>query len=175
VPDAVVIAGALSPGPSLGEGRDRLGDLEYTQQLYEAGAAPFFDMWAVHAYGARVPPDTPPFPEEVNFRRTEINHELLGAFGDADKPIIITEGGWNDNPRWAGGVRPADRLRWTVAAYHMAGEWEWLDAMCLWQFSTPWQAHTYQDNWNFVTADGTPKAIYWAVRETFVPGAAGRP
>jgi hypothetical protein len=169
VPDAVVIAGALSPGPSLGEGRDRLGDLEYTQQLYAAGAAPYFDMWAVHAYGAKVPFDASPYPEEVNFRRAEINRDVLAYLGDGQKPIIITEGGWNDNTRWAGGVLPADRLRWTIGAYRMAQEWDWLAAACIWQFSTPWQARTYQDNWNFVTADGTPKAIYWAVQEAFVP------
>ena len=169
MPDAVVIAGALSPGPSLGDGNERLDDLEYTQALYAAGAAPYFDMWAVHAYGARVPFDATPFPEEVNLRRVEINHELLAALGDGDKPLIMTEGGWNDNLRWAGAVSPADRLRWTVGAYRMAQEWNWLEAMCLWQFSTPWQARTYQDNWNFVAADGTPRAVYWAVRDAFVP------
>jgi hypothetical protein len=171
VPDAIVVAGALSPGPSLGDGRERLDDLEYTQQLYAAGAGPFFDQWAVHAYGAKVAPREPPFPEQVNFRRTELNHDALRYLGDGAKPLIITEGGWNDNLRWAGGVRPADRLRWTVEAYRMAAEWPWLEAMCLWQFSTPWQARTYQDNWNFVTADGTPKAIYYAVQEAFVPPA----
>ncbi len=175
VPDAIVLAGALSPGASLGDGRDRLGDLEYTQQLYAAGAAPYFDMWAVHAYGARVSYDDPPYPEEVNFRRTEINHELIAALGDRNKPLIITEGGWNDNLRWSAAVRPADRLRWTIGAYRQSQEWNWLEATCIWQFSTPWQARTYQDNWNFVAADGTPKAIYWAVREAFVPGADNRP
>lgn len=169
VPDAVIIAGALSPGPSLADGRERLEDLEYTRQLYAAGAAPYFDMWAVHAYGARVPPESPPYPEEVNFRRAEINRDMLAYLGDMDKPQIITEGGWNDNARWAGGVRPADRLRWTVAAYRMAQGWDWMEAVCLWQFSTPWQARTYQDNWSFVASDGTPKAIYWAVRDEFVP------
>ena len=169
VPDAIVLAGALSPGPSLGDGRDRLEDLEYTRQLYAAGAGAFFDVWAVHAYGAKVANDATPFPEEVNFRRAEINHDILRYLGDDAKPLMITEGGWNDNPRWAGGVRPADRLRWSIAAYRMAEQWDWMQAVCLWQFSTPWQARTYQDNWNFVTADGTPKAIYWAVREAFVP------
>jgi hypothetical protein len=175
VPDAIVIAGALSPGPSLGDGRERLGDLEYTQQLYAAGAAPYFDMWAVHAYGAKVAYDDPPYPEQVNFRRTEINHELIAALGDRNKPLIITEGGWNDNMRWSAAVRPSDRLRWTVGAYRQSQEWNWLEATCLWQFSTPWQARTYQDNWNFVAADGTPKAIYWAVRDAFVPAATNRP
>lgn len=170
VPDAIVIAGALSPGPDLGDNAEvRMGDLRYTQELYAAGAGPYFDMWAVHAYGAKLPPDTPPYPEEVNFRRTELARDLLNYYGDSHKPLIITEGGWNDNLRWSGAVLPSERLRWTIGAYQLAEEWEWLDAMCLWQFSTPWQSRTYQDNWNFVAADGTPKAIYWAIRDAFVP------
>jgi hypothetical protein len=172
VPDAVVIAGALSPGGNLGDNAEvRLDDLIYTQRLYEAGAAPYFDMWAVHTYGAQEEPRARPAPEVVNFRRIEVVRQLLVALGDGEKRLIITEGGWNDHPRWSAAVRPADRLRWTVEAYRMAEEWPWLEAMALWQFSTPWQARTYQDNWNFVAADGTPKAIYWAVREAFVPGA----
>ena len=87
------------------------------------------------------------------------------VFGDSKKQVIITEGGWNDSLRWANAVLPSQRLRWTVDAYAMAQGWNWLAAMCLWQFATPWSTHTYQDNWSFVAADGTPKAIYWAVRE----------
>jgi len=172
VPDAIVIAGALSPGGNIGDNAEvRMDDLRYTQELYAAGAAPFFDMWAVHTYGAQQPHDATPYPEVVNFRRVEIIQQLLAGLGDGEKRLIITEGGWNDNARWSAAVRPSDRLRWTVGAYHMANQWPWLEAMALWQFSTPWQARTYQDNWNFVASDGTPKAIYWAVREAFVPGA----
>jgi polysaccharide biosynthesis protein PslG len=174
VPDAVVIAGGLSPGPDIGDNAEvRMGDLRYISELYAAGAQPYFDMWAVHNYGAQVGPEAPPYPEEVNFRRIEVVRDLLAYYGDGEKKLIITEGGWNDNPRWSAAVRPADRLRWTVAAYRMAEAWPWLEAMCLWQFGTPWQARTYQDNWNFAASDGTPKAIYWAVREAFVPGAPG--
>ncbi len=169
VPDAIIIAGALSPGPSLGDGRERLDDLEYTRALYQAGAAAYFDIWGVHAYGARTAARTAPHTDQVNFRRTELVHGILAELGDPQRRMMITEGGWNDNPRWTGAVRAADRLRWTVEAYHMAEEWPWLEAMCLWQFSTPWQSHTYQDNWNFVTTDGAPKAIYYAVQEAFVP------
>lgn len=165
VPDAVVIAGALSPGPDLGAGAERIGDVRYQASLYDAGAAPFFDMWAVHTYGYKYPHDAAPDPSEVNFRRVEVIHDLMARFGDGRKPIIITEGGWNDNLRWTAAVRPSQRLRWTVGAYELAKRWEWLEAMCLWQFSLPQPTHTYQDNWTFVASDGTPKAIYWAVRE----------
>lgn len=168
-PDAVVIAGALSPGPDLGGGDVRLDDLAYMERVYAAGAAPSFDMWAVHSYGSTSPPEAAPADGQVNFRRTELARAIMVAHGDAAKQAIITEGGWNDNPRWSAAVLPSQRVRWTVEAYRMAQGWDWLAAACLWQFGTPWRTYTYQDSWNFTAYDGTPKAIYWAVREAFVP------
>ena len=142
-----------------------MNDLEYMAALYAAGAAPYFDMWSAHTYGYRSPPDVLPDPTLVNFRRIELLRDTLVRFGDGSKQIIITEGGWNDSPRWVNAVLSSQRLRWTVEAYAMAKEWDWLEAMCLWQFATPWSTHTYQDNWSFVAPDGTPKAIYWAVQD----------
>lgn len=168
-PDAVVIAGGLSPQPDSGDGSDRLGDLAYLERLYRAGAGPYFDMLAAHTYGAKVAPDAPPSISTINFRRVELLHATMAAFGDAQKQVIITEGGWNDSLRWANAVLPSERLRWTIESYAMAERWDWLVAMCLWQFATPWSTHTYQDNWSFVAPDGTPKAIYWAVRDAAVP------
>lgn len=166
VPDAIIIAGALSPGPDLGDNAEvRLNDLEYMTAMYESGAADYFDMWAVHPYGYILPHDNPPDPDVVNFRRTEVQRDIMIDFGDEEKPLIITEGGWNDNARWHAAVRPSQRLRWTVSAYEMAQEWDWMEAVCLWQFALPEPTYTYHDNWNFVAPDGTPKAIYWAVQE----------
>jgi hypothetical protein len=164
-PDAVVLAGGLAPVPDAGDGTAAMNDLVYLNQLYAAGAAPYFDMLAAHSYGLRQPPEARPDPATSNFRRVELLREIMAAHGDAAKRVMITEGGWNDSPRWINAVLPSQRLRWTVEAYAMAKEWDWLEAMCLWQFATPWSAHTYQDNWSFVAPDGTPKAIYWAVRD----------
>jgi hypothetical protein len=163
-PDTIVIAGALSPGSSMDASQVRMDDMQYLASLYDAQAAPFFDMWAVHAYGGLEPPDAPPAPEKVNFRRIELVRELMDRFGDGHKPMIITEGGYNDHPRWNGAVRPADRVRWTIATYELARGYPWLEAVALWQFSTPFSTRSYPDAWNFVAPDGTPRAIYEAVR-----------
>jgi hypothetical protein len=164
-PQTIVIAGALSPGPSLDGGALRMDDMQFLASLADAGAFPFFDMWAVHAYGGREPPDAEPTPDRVNFRRIELVRELLDRLGGSDKRIIITEGGYNDHPRWIGAVRPADRLRWTIATYEQSRHYPWLEATVLWQFSTPFLTRSYPDAWNFVDPDGTPRAIYLAVQE----------
>lgn len=164
-PEAIVIAGALSPGPSLEGGTLRMDDMQFLASLADAGAFPFFDMWAVHAYGGLEPPEAEPALDRVNFRRIELVRELLDQLGGADKRIIITEGGYNDHPRWSGAVRPADRLRWTIATYEQSRRYPWLEATILWQFSTPFLTRSYPDAWNFVHPDGTPRAIYLAVQE----------
>lgn len=41
-PDAIVIAGGLSPGSSLDGGQSRMDDLQYLASLYDAEAGPFF-------------------------------------------------------------------------------------------------------------------------------------
>lgn len=171
VPDAIVIAGGLSPGQALEGGAARMDDMQYLASLYHAEAAPFFDMWAVHAYGGLSPPDAPPAPELVNFRRIELVRDLMERSGDGHKSIIITEGGWNDHPRWNAAVRPADRVRWTIAAYEQSRRYPWLAAVCFWQFSTPFSMRSYPDNWNFVAPDGTPRAIYLAVQRYARTGA----
>lgn len=169
VPDAIVVAGALSPGTSIADGQDRMDDLQYLASLYDAEAGPFFDMWAVHAYGGQEPPEADPAPEKVNFRRIELVRDLMDRSGDAGKPMIITEGGYNDHPRWAAAVSPADRIRWTIATYEQARAYPWLVAVGLWQFSTPFSTRSYPDAWNFVAPDGTPRALYLAVQEYALP------
>jgi hypothetical protein len=158
-PAAQIAAGALSPGPSVPG--IRMDDLQFLRGMLDAGAP--FDVLAVHAYGGREPADAAPAPERVNFRRIELYRDVLREFGQP-RSMIITEGGWNDHPRWSGAVTPAERLRWTIDAYQQSLAQDDLLAVCLWQFRAP-ITHGYQDNYSFVAADGTPKAIYWAVRE----------
>lgn len=165
VPDAIVIAGALSPGQSIENGATRMDDMQYIASLYDAQASAFFDMWSVHAYGGQEPPSADPAPAKVNFRRIELVRALIDRLGDAGKPMIITEGGYNDHPRWSAAIRPSDRIRWTIATYEQARNYPWLEAVALWQFSTPFATHSYPDNWNFVAPDGTPRALYLAVKE----------
>lgn len=163
-PEAVVMLAGLSPGGPSGPVDPNtlsVNDLQYLDSVLAAGAP--FDAVAVHAYGGKAPAEQAPDPDVVNFRRAELVYDRLDAAG-RDVPIYITEGGWNDHPRWVGAVTPPERVRYTVAAYAQAERWPWLRATCLWQFSLPALSYTYVDNFTFVSPDGAPKAIYYAVR-----------
>jgi hypothetical protein len=121
-------------------------------------------MLAIHAYGWTYPPDDPSAVDKVNFRRAELLRQVMVANGDDDKKCIITEGGWNDHPRWTKAVRPYQRIEYNIRAYEKALEWDWCEAVCLWAFRYPRPANTYQDYFTFVTTDFTPKPIYFSVQ-----------
>jgi len=164
-PDVKILAGALAPTLAPPGSEWGLNDLDYLQAMYDAGAAPYFDVLAVHSYGWTFPPDAPAGVDAVNFSRAELLHDVMVRNGDGDKPIIITEGGWNDHPRWTKAVRPAQRAAYTVRAYEkVLTEWPWAQALCVWAFRYPRPAGTYQDYYTFVDGDFRPKPIYEAVR-----------
>ncbi len=164
-PDVIILAGALAP--TLGDPAGELGmsDLDYLQSMYDAGAAPYFDALAVHAYGLTFPPEDSPDPDVINFRRVELLRQVMFANGDGDKPVHITEAGWNDHPRWTRAVRPAQRIRYTIRAYDMALDWPWLHSLSMWAFRYPAPEKSFRDYYTFVTADFQPKPIYLEVQK----------
>ncbi len=165
-PDAVVLAGALAPTLEPPGSPAGLNDLTYLEEMYQAGGAPYFDGLAVHAYGLVFPPDMEPEPDVVNFRRVELLREIMITYGDGDKPVYITEAGWNDHPRWSHAVRPAQRIAYTVGAYEWAyRNWPWCRCVAMWAFRYPAPLHNYQDYYTFVTDDFRPKPIYLTVQE----------
>jgi hypothetical protein len=84
--------------------------------------------------------------------------------GDGAKSVYLTEGGWNDSPRWLYAVKPAQRVLYTVDAYRQAEQWPWLKAVCMWASRYPKPAYTYFDNYTFLTPDFVPKAVYLEVQ-----------
>ncbi|MGI8587177.1 MAG: hypothetical protein ACR2M0_05750 [Chloroflexia bacterium] len=165
-PDCTVLMAGLAPtleppGSALG-----LRDTAFLEGVYAAGGRDTFDGLAVHAYGLLSPPDDPPGPDKLNFARVEVLHDVLVRHGDGAKPMLVTEGGWNDSPRWSLAVRPYQRIAYTIAAYDMANrDWPWCRAVTLWAFRYPKPAYTYFDNYTFVTPDFEPKPIYYEVQK----------
>lgn len=164
-PDVVVLGGALAPTLAPAGDPEGMNDLEYLRRMLDAGAGEVMDGLAVHAYGWRMPPDAPADPKVVNFSRTELLHQLLVEAGYADLPLYITEGGWNDHPRWTKAVQPAQRAAFTIQAYEkVLEEWPWVEAAVLWAFRYPRPTNTFQDYFTFVMTDFTPKPIYFSVQ-----------
>lgn len=164
-PDVQILAGALAPTLAPPGSPDGMHDLLYLQAMYDLGAADYFDILAIHAYGWYSDPDEPAHPDVVNFRRTELLREIMVANGDGAKPAMITEGGWNDHPRWTRAVRPGQRIDYTLRAYEIAAqEWPWMESVSLWVFRYPWDANNYQDYFTFVRTDFEPKPIYEEVQ-----------
>lgn len=164
-PSVQILAGALAPTLAPPGALDAMNDLEYLQAMYDAGAKDYFDALAIHAYGWKDAADAPPSPDRVNFRRAELLRAIMVENGDAAKRAFITEGGWNDHPRWTKAVHPAERIQYTLRAYEIAKQWDWLDACALWAFRYPFPAQTYQDYFTFVTPDFAPKPIYFEVQK----------
>jgi len=164
-PDVIVLAGALAPTLEPEGSAAGLSDLAYLERMYQAGAAGYFDALAVHAYGLAFPPEETPAPNAINFRRVELLYEVAVAHGDGGKPVYVTEAGWNDHPRWASGVRPAQRIEYTVGAYEWARQhWPWCACVATWAFRYPASTLSYQDYYAFVTVGFEPKVIYLEVQ-----------
>ena len=164
-PNVTVLAGALAPtleppGSDLG-----LTDLLYLERMYAAGAGAYFDVLAAHAYGLKFPPDDPPAPDVLNFRRVELLRQIMLEHGDGAKRVMLTESGWNDSPRWTRAVSPGARIDDTIGGYTWAEQhWPWMQAVCTWAFRYPAPQHSYGDYFTFVTPEFARKPIYDAVQ-----------
>ncbi len=172
-PQAVVMAGALAP--TLEQNRDvALSDLDYLREMYLAARstpeAPLpWDALAAHTYGTIFPPDDPPDPQRINFRRVELLRAIMQSFGD-DAPVYVTESGWNDDPRWTNGVSPAQRVRYTLEALEFArANWAWVRCVAFWVFKLPAPARGYRDRFTFVTPSLEPLPIYEEMRRALNP------
>jgi hypothetical protein len=164
-PDIIVLAGALAPTLEPEGSPAGLNDLLYLEAMYQAGAQPYFDALAAHTYGLNSPIEETPHPDIINYRRVELLRDIMDAYGDVDKPIYITESGWNDHPRWTWSVSPAQRIEYTLDAYRWADtNWPWCPVVVMWMFRTPVVLRNYQDYYAFVTPEFQLRPIYDAVK-----------
>jgi hypothetical protein len=163
-PNATILLAGLAPNLEDDNSALALNDLVYLDRLYDEGAAPYFDAVAAHSYGLQSPPADLSAPDRLNFARAEQTHDVMVRRGDASKQVYITEGGWNDSPRWSYAVKPYQRIQYTIDAYKLASTWDWCGAVTLWMSRLPAPANTYFDNYTFLTPDFIPKAIYLEVQ-----------
>jgi hypothetical protein len=163
-PDVRILVAGLAPTLEAPGSASGLNDVLYLRAIYENGGGDFFDGVSMHTYGFTLPADAPPVANVLNFRRAELLHEVMVEFGDGDKPVYITETGWNDDPQWALAVSPSERARYTIDSLKIAGDWPWLDQLCIWMLRTPAPINSHQDGYTMVTPEFQRKAIYYAVQ-----------
>jgi hypothetical protein len=169
-PDALILLAGLAPTTE--SGPLNLSEVRYLEQLYQAGAAPYFDIVAGKPYGFDTGPDDRRVDETVlNFSRLIMLREVMVKHGDSGKAIWATQWGWNALPAgWNGApsiwgqTDEETQAAHTVAAFERARrEWPWLGAMILEHFQPP--VATDDPHWGFALLgpDHTPRPVYNAV------------
>ena len=177
-PGARILLGSLAPTTE--QGPENLSEVRFLERLYAAGAAPFFDILAVQAYGFDTGPDDRRVDEStLNFSRSILLRERMVAHGDGDKAVWASHLGWNAPPAgetipsiW-GEVDAETQAAYTVAAIERARrEWPWMGALCLAHFQPDPDRRFHSSatpdaagHWGFalVAPDGEPRPVYRAV------------
>ena len=176
-PGAVVLAGALTPTVAINDGN--LNDLIFLERMYAAGAAECFDVMSAQGYGLwsgaldqRLKPNVINYPHNLYLRDVMVRH------GDADKPIWISELGWNVVPEGMddrfGRVTPEQQARFAGEAYERAqSEWPWVGVVNYWFLKRKDESELDQSFYYFrlLDADFAPQPVYDALAET-LPQAA---
>ncbi len=166
-PGALVVSAGLAPTNGLGA--KALDDREYLRAMYAAGAADCFDVLGAHAYGFAYPPEDPPGAHDgLNYARLADLRAIMVEYGDAAKPVWVTEMGWTTDPVGPGQqwlrVGEEDQSQYLVDAFQLASrQWPWLERLAVWNLSTGLAADDEKRGYSLLTQDGTPKPAYQAL------------
>jgi hypothetical protein len=161
-PDALVIsAGMATTGTSSNEA---MPDDQFIEQMYQAGASPYFDILGVHAPGYKAPPEVSSDEVAANpelggqrffaFRHVENIRAIMEKYGDAAKQVAILELGWTTDPihpeyAWHA-VTEQQQADYLVRAYQYAYEhWSpWISIMSALTLADPaWTENDEQYWW----------------------------
>lgn len=174
-PDVVIITGALAATIELDRYPHGLADALFLQQMYDAGAAPYFDVLAIQGYGLWSGPyDRRMQPRVLNFSRPLYIRDIMVRNGDAHKPIWLSEMAWNalpsDVPLPAayGQVTLQQQARYAVLAYQrLQEEWPWVGVATYWflkQADERERERNPQYYFRMLEPDFTPLPVYYALR-----------
>ncbi|NPV06345.1 MAG: cellulase family glycosylhydrolase [Anaerolineae bacterium] len=172
-PEVVIICGALAATIQNDLYPYGMSDFVFLQRLYDAGAAPYFDVLSMQGYGLWSGPyDRRMRPRVLNFSRPIYVRDLMVKNGDAHKPIWISEMNWNaippDHPAHPmfGRYSLEQQAEYVVEAYRRAQlEWPWVGVVNLWYFKRATDLEQDQPMYYFrmVEPDFTPMPVYAAV------------
>ena len=147
-PGCVILCAALAANteetpPEFGP--RNMSDLLYLERMYEAGVQGSFDILSAMVYGLWTGPyDLRASRDRTNFSRVQLLREIMVRNGDAQKPIWVSEVGWNalppdfDGAPIYGRVTEEQQAVYAVEAYmRAAAEWPWLGVMNYWFLRRP--------------------------------------
>lgn len=192
-PHALVISAGLTPTTRWDE--VAMPDVVYLEQMYAAGAKPYFDVLGVHGAGYKAPPEMDPAEvardpafnnydptdsEELKriycFRHVEDLRKVMVDNGDADKQVVVLEFGWTTDPRpdspyyWHA-VSEEEQADYLVRAYQYAREnWSpWIGLMSLIYIADPDWTEKDEQYWWAITKPSYPETkvrpAYTALKE----------
>jgi hypothetical protein len=190
-PNVVIIAGALAATinlqPDAAPPANSLSDLIFLQRMYDAGAAPYFDIMAVQGYGLwSGPTDRRMHPRVLNISHHLFIRDLMVQNGDAHKPIWISEMNWNAAPEGVepryGRVSLAQQARYLPLAYgRVLDEWPWVGVANTWYLkraTDAWEQNQQPEAYfRLLAPDFTPQPVYLSMQEftqSLAPGPHGR-
>jgi hypothetical protein len=180
-PGIVVLSAPLAITLEDASMRGNHNDLIFLEEMYQAGASDHFDVLSANAFGLDRPPEEPPAPDQLNFRRVELQRQIMEQYGDGDKPIWINEYGWNSAPAsfpdelltWER-VSEAEQADYTVRGIAWARQqWPWLGVVNIWYFRQVGDIPPDRPAYYFALVDPefNPRPVYEALRRA-TQGAA---
>jgi hypothetical protein len=173
-PQAYIISAGLAPTTRWDD--IAVPDTVFIQGMYDADAAPYFDLLGAHGAGYKAPPETDPdvvandpvlnnhdpsLPQLRRiycFRHVEDVRAVMVANGDADKRVVLLEFGWTtdyrpDSPYAWHAVSDQEQADYLVRAYRYAKEnWQpWIAVMSLiYMPDSQWGKKDEQTYWSII-------------------------
>jgi hypothetical protein len=174
-PNVYVLSAPLAPTLEDFEVRRNLSELAFLDEMYQAGAAPYFDILSANAFGFDLPPEDLPSADKLNFQRVTLQRQIMERHGDAHKSIWINEYGWNAAPdtfteeelTWKR-VSEEQQAEYLVRGIELARrEWPWAGVFNIWYFRQVGNFSPNEPTYYFrvVDVDFTPRPVYYAIKD----------
>jgi hypothetical protein len=174
-PNVYVLSAPLAPTLESFSVRRNLSELIFLEEMYQAGAADYFDILSVNAFGFDLPPEDPASVDKLNFQRVKLQREIMARYGDDGKAVWFNEYGWNASPA----TFTEEELIWKrvteeqQAEYLLRGiamarqEWPWAGVFNIWFFRHVGNLSPDDSAYYFrmVDVDFTPRQVYYAVKD----------
>lgn len=169
-PAALVVAAGLAPTNSNDE--TAIDDRRFLVEMYQAGAAAYFDVLGAHPYSFGLAPAAPQSDSRhPAFGRLAELRAIMQQNGDGHKPVWITEMGWTVEPPPEQpdiGVTLDQQAGYLVEALELIRrDWPWVELVTVWNLSRPTPGDPF-GGYSLLGPDGQPRPAYEAWR-----GAAG--